>query len=244
MEETKKKSIFSKIISLFKYFFIFLLPSYKLLGLNKYLSKGYKIEKDKWFLKQKQRNIILSFILVLPLLLTAYKTYVIIDNDVNLKMRISKIENKSLIEKVSSVGSLIKINPSDSLAIKEVKFDTQARILASSIVLIVGLMTQIILVLLILKYHPLIADTNKLKGLLFGSILKKENMDNTLVFATPIGFIIDITGLNPEDVVRQKSVWDALNLTVKDFSRDPEQRSLVFFRKEFELQDKYMYEKL
>ena len=243
-DKKKKKSIFSRIISLFRYFFIFLFPSLKLLTLNKFLSKGYNIEKDKWFVKQKQRNIILSITLILPLLLTMYKTYTIIDNDINLKTRISKIEDKSLIEKVKLVPTLVKIEKSDSLAIKEVKFETQARLLASFIILFLGLSTQLILVILIMKYHPLITETNKLKDLLFDNVLKKENMDKTIVFATPIGFLIDITGFTPEDIVRQKSIWDALNLTVKDYIKDSEKKSLVFFRKEFELQDTYMYESL
>lgn len=244
MENEKKVSIISKIFYLIKYFFVFLLPSLKLISLNKYLNKGYKIEKDKWFIKQKQRNLILAFLLILPMVLTVYKTYALIDNDVNLKTRIENLSDKGIIDKVKSLDDLVRIEKSDALAIKESKFETQARFLASGIVLFIGLTFQIMLVIVILRFHPLIADTEKLKKLLVGSVIKKEEIDKKLVFATPIGFIIDITGMNAEDIVRQKSIWDALNLTVKDFSRDPEQRSLVFFRKEFELQDTYIYDKL
>lgn len=245
MEETKKKSgIFSKIFKSIKYLFVFLLPSLKLLSLNKYLNRGYKIEKDKWFLKQKQRNIILSIVLIIPLFLTFYKTYKIIDNDVNFKLRINKLNDKGFMDKINSIGELVSINKNDPLALKETKFETQARFLASGIVLFTGISLQFFLILLIMKYHPLIVETNKLKKQLSGTIIKSENIDKALVFATPIGFLIDITGHSPDEVVRHRSIWDALNLTVKDFTKDPDQKSIVFFRKGFELQDKYMYEKI
>lgn len=246
MEEKQKRSIFKKIFSLIGYIFIFLFPSVKLISLNKFLNKGYKIEKDKWFLKQKQRNLVLSIIFLIPLFLTFYKSYNIIENDTNISSRMDLLDKKSngFIDKITSYDDLIVIKQSDSLILKEAKFESQARFLASGIVLSFGLLFQLILAILITKFHPLITDTKKLKKLLIGQVINKENENKAIIFATPIGFLIDITGMSPEDVVSQRSIWDALNLTVKDFSRDPSQRSLVFFRKEFELQNVYMYDKL
>ena len=188
----------------------------------------------------------LSIVFLIPLFLTFYKSYNIIENDPNISSRMKVIEKKAngFIDKITSYNDLIVINQSDSLILKEAKFESQARFLASGIVLSFGLLFQLILAILITKFHPLITDTNKLKKLLIGPVITKENENKAIIFATPIGFLIDITGMSPEDVVRQRSIWDALNLTVKDFSRDPNQRSLVFFRKEFELQDVYMYDKL
>lgn len=246
MEEKKKISLISKLFSFIGYFFIFLFPSFKLLSLNKFLSKGYAVEKDKWFLKQKQRNIILSILFIIPLIFTFYKSYNILVNDANVFSRIGIIYESeiSLFNKIKNYGNVIVILKDDSLLLKEQKFETQARILASVFVFTIGILTQLFIAILITKFHPLITETNKLKKLLIGPIISKENENKNIVFATPIGFLIDITGSSPDDVVRQKSIWDALNLTVRDYSRDSSQRSLVFFRKEFELQENYLYDRL
>src|SRR5690606_30026837 len=104
-----------------------------------------------------------------------------------------------------------------------------------------GLLVSIILGTIVILMHPLIKDSKKLYGMLQSNVGIDKQEKNRLVIATPLGFLIDITGNTAKEIKDNERIWMALNLRVTDWAEDPNQRAICFFKKAYSLKNSYTY---
>ena len=246
MEEDKKPGIISRIFKAIWYLILFLVPSIKILSFNGLLRRAGKITEDKWFSKQLLLNYMLALILFVPIVVGAYKTNKIYNNSKEFHAKVEKVsKDKSFFEKVDAYRSIIVLNKKDTRSDKIEKKRIQIRFLAIFIVLSTTILLQVFMSTIIIFFHPILLDSAKLKKLLISNgIIRKEDEKEAIVFATPVGFLITITGNSAKEIAYMDRIWAGLNIRIKDWIEDPEERSVVFFRKAFELQDVYIYDKL
>lgn len=69
----------------------------------------------------------------------------------------------------------------------------------------------------------------------------EKNDSSRLVLATPLGFLIDITGNTAKEIKESERIWMALNQRITDWAEDPNQRAICFFKKAYNLKTKYNY---
>lgn len=251
MENTnEKKSMLKTISNLFKGTMIFLFPSFKLLNTVPFLIKCQEVFKphkeDKemrdWFKKQIMLTIILSLVLFVPLISSFNVAKNIIAADFKMYERMEQVSKMSLFEKFSGYHSVFYPTEKDSKEERRAKMHTQARILASFIWLGGGLGLQFFLSMLVLFQHRIITDSARLKKeLISGGLLRREDEKKAIVFATPLGFLLSVPGQGSRDFQAADRIWQNLNIRIKDVMEHPEQRSLVFVRKAFELKSGYLY---
>lgn len=241
--EKDKESIFSKISKLIKLTLLLVFPSVRILSFNKMLKRCNKIAKDPWFNKQIRRDYIIAILLLVPIVMNFSRIGNIYSNDVNFQSRIDTVSKMdSVIDRVPAYYHTVVLTDKDTAEQVSQKIQTQIRLTAILLILSIAFGIQIILAFLISHYHPISLKTEKLEKLLLANgVIRKEDLATTIVFATPIGFLITITGSSAKEVAYMDRIWAGLNLRIKDWIEDEDERSLVFFRKAFELQNSYMY---
>lgn len=244
-KEEKKESVVLKIT---KYFLSTLFPFVRMMVLNRKLtlaektvgaeakdSKGAYVPPYDWFKRQKMRNIIFGFAGTLPLILSLFISYKILTtNDIlvrltsSIKKDVMSFHLGDARRKYVIVGDYLKKHTDTQ---KEIQSDIHVAIYS----LFFGLVASFGMGITLVYFHPIIVETNKLKKYLAqaGYIKLDENPE---VLATPIGFLIDITGNTPKEIADSDRIWIPLNIRVnKDWAENPTKRSLVFFKKAYEL---------
>ena len=246
MEEEKKPGIISRTFRAFWFLILFLVPSIKILSFNKMLKRCKNITEDKWFTKQLLLNYILALVLFIPIIVGVYKVDRIYDNAKFFHSKTEKIaKDAGFFGTIDAYKNIILLNKKDTRKEKIEKKRIQIRFLAIFIVVITTLILQVSMSTIIIFFHPIILDSNKLKKLLMSNgIIRKEDEKESIVFATPVGFLITITGNSAKEIAYMDRIWAGLNIRIKDWIEDSDERSVVFFRKSFELQDVYIYDKL
>jgi hypothetical protein len=243
MEEEKKVSIFSKMFKLFWIILLYLIPSFRVLSFNKLLKRCYKITEEKWFSNQIKRDYIIALLLFVPIIIGAYKINKTYSKDINFHNRVkvaSDVDN--FFDRMDSYYYTVASSEKDNKEAKLNKIETKIRLTAIGIILIINIIIQIIFAVLVIHFHPLRVKTDILTKLIVSNgIIRKEDLDKSIVFATPIGFLITITGSSAKEVAYMDRIWAGLNIRIKDWIEDDKERSVVFFRKAFELQPTYMY---
>lgn len=237
-KEEKKESIFLKFLM---YFLSILFPFVKMLVLNKQLSlaeqtlgletkdkNGNYISPYDYFYRQRNRNKILSLLSMLPLFVGFLISYQILTtNDIFLKGINSakrEVVKMKFFEAKKKMEIANKIDPSVN---EDIQFSIS--------VILIGLFVSFISGIVLVYFHPIITETKKLKKYLMQSgYIKIE--DNSTVLATKIGFLIDIAGNTPREIADSDRIWIPLNIRVnKDWAEHPQKRSLVFFKRAYEL---------
>lgn len=254
-EEVKKNSIVWKMI---KVFGRTLFPIFNIFYINHHLklcektlhkelknSKGEYNAPYDWFPKQKRKNILWGLGSLLPLLVAILLSYVILSSNPIFSRGI-KAANAQISFSKALKGFGIKD------AIKKLEIANQydptfyQDIRISLYLVFGGLFTSMIIGSILVYRHPLLIDTNRLKKELERSgFIRPE--DNHVVFATEVGFLIDITGSVSREIADSDRIWTSLNVRVnRDVAENPEKRSLVFFKKAFELKngDEYGFDKI
>lgn len=217
---------------LIKKIFILLLPAITLIKLNLLLSRCQKITKNEYFELQKKRNYIISGIISIPFLLglllsmiIIYKNDMMMNNLIQFKMLISK---GIIIEAFKKFYNAFFHIESLGYSIAAIK------------VLSIGSVISMIMGFIVIKNMEIISQTKLLENLLKrNGIIEKD--ENRIVLATPVGFLIDITGSSAKELMYNERIWMALNIKIKDYIEDPNKRSVVFYQKAYELQNKYIY---
>lgn len=240
MEEKKenKGSVFWKM---FFHFLSILFPFFRMYVLNKQLElaektlgpeikdkNGHYISPYDYFKRQQRRNTIISGLSIFPLLIGFALSYQILSTNqifikgINaakkeiVKFRVIEAKNKMIIAN--------KIDPS-----------VNVDMLLSFYCISIGFFISFFNGLIIVYFHPIITETNKFKKYLAQSgYIKLE--ENSTVLATEIGFLMDIAGNTPREIADSDRIWIPLNIRVnKDWAENPEKRSLVFFKRAYEL---------
>lgn len=230
-------------------------PSLKIIRQNSLINYCKRINKsgkdkevDPWFDKQRTRNWIIAIVLALPLTYALYKGTTYIENDPYLSQRLQKVEMENtrsgIIDSVSNYYYVLAYHPKDSHILKVQKYETKVRIVAFFIMF--GFMFGLHLIGgLVAAYHPITEDSAKLKEYLIrNGVIRREDSDSILVFATPLGFLVDTAGNSPHEIAHMDRIWAALNIKIKEWSEDPKKRSIVFFKKAYELKPLYEYKKI
>lgn len=244
-KEEKKPSLFLKVT---KYILSILFPFVKMMVLNRKLSLAEKtlgsevFDRDgryvppyDWFKRQKLRNLILGIAGTVPLILSMLISYqVVSSNDILVKMTSSirkdvfSLRLGDARKKYNLVTEYVTKNPTKGA---EIRSDMSI----AGYSLLFGLIASFGMGIILVYFHPILVETNKLKKYLVqAGYIKLE--DHSEVLATPIGFLIDITGNTPKEIADSDRIWIPLNIRVnKDWSENPHKRSLVFFKRAYEL---------
>lgn len=242
----KKRSIISLVFKIFSHIFNIFFPMFKLLSFNKNLKRCKRIVK-KWeglFSKMILRNYILAILSLLPWISSMYG-YSFVKNDVAYQNRVYELsKDKSFLSTPKIILRAILPISTDSMLLKKQKENTRIRFFAFFLfsspmifLFVFGLVTN--------YFHPNIMDEKKLKKLLISNgILSQEDASSAVIHSTPVGFLLTITGHSPSEIAMTKRLWSSLNLKVKDWYEDPNQLSVVFFEKSFELKSEYIYDKV
>lgn len=247
-KEKKSWSFIKAFLSL-----LFFGPSLKILKQNSLIAYCKKINKnskeiDPWFDKQRVRNWIVAIILALPLTYALYKGTTYIENDPYLSQRLEKVKQDNqkagIFDSIGNYYYVLAYHPKDSNSLKIQKYETRVRIVAFFIMF--GFMFGLHLCGgIISSYHPLSEDSLKLKEYFIrNGIIRREDADGILVFATPLGFLVDTAGNSPHEIAHMDRIWAALNIKIKEWVEDPKKRSIVFFKKAYELKPMYEYKKI
>ena len=234
MEETKKKkSILTIVLKTFKFVFLSFFPGLKFIAMNKDIKKAKSFVKNKWFAKQVWRNRIIALALSLPLLLSFGASFKIISADKQLAKGVEKVQ--FLISKKEIKRSIKEIKRTLSYR------DTKRRIEISSDLMLYGFLISFLFGWTFIYMHPILGETKR-----FTKILKSngiiDDKEQIITLATPVGFLIRITGNSSAKAIKDNDViWRSMNVQVGTFSEDSSDRSMVFFYKTYELQKLYEY---
>lgn len=231
MEQQKKESqIISHLIHFIKWLFVVTFPIFTLLKINIDLDKAYLIENDPWFLKQKKRNIFIGLLLPMPLLLSILIAYInLIINETSTKVIKLFIQNLLELNIIKTYKIIIWIFEKGILN-------------NFFLILALGFISTLIIGTYVKNNLNIIKDTKKLKTLLIKNGIFDEK-ENKLALATPVGYLIDITGHRIEDLKHNERIWMAMNIKIKEAKEHPDRRSIVLFLKKFELKNVYKYDK-
>lgn len=249
-QESEKSSFFLKSLL---YFLSILFPFVKMISLNRKLSLAEQtlshfIEKDKkgnyrppydWFPRQKKRNLIFGFLSVAPLVFSLIMSYSILSTNQIFIKGYNAAKKEAVKFRIFEAKKKFEIaNKIDPSVYKDIKIASNLIIIGLSISLIIGFV--------IVYFHPILTETKVLKKYLLQSGYIKEE-DNPEILATPVGFLIDIVGNTPREIADSDRIWIPLNIRVnKDWAENPNKRSLVFFKKAYELKkgDEYGFNKI
>ena len=235
-----------KLRLLIKYIVLFLLPFLRLVPVIIGLKKSYRISHNQYFRGAIFRHYIILGLTLISFSFIILMTYNIISYDKNFYQRYSFYQKKHshIIDIPNNIKySIIRLKTDSKKTLKE-KRETQARLLALFILVIPALFFYFFIVSIFIFLHPSISARKKLiKSLIRTGIIKKD--DSYYIFASPIGFLIRIEGLAPEDLIAPSSskIWAPLNVKVSKFIEDDNDRSLIFYKKSFELPSLIDYNK-
>lgn len=223
----------SLVWSLFKQFMLALFPGIRLLKINQGLKRVNKFYKHEWFDKQRKRNLLVSILVSLPFILAlAFCSLVILKAEVFMgnigyaQKALFSMEISKFFEYLTKAFS---------------HQDTAERMGIIFKVLGFGLVISFILGTIVMLSHPLIRETKKLYQMLQRNGVIEKNDSSRLVLATPLGFLIDITGNTAKEIKESERIWMALNQRITDWAEDPNQRAICFFKKAYNLKTKYNY---
>lgn len=219
-----------------KYLLSTLFPFFKMLWLNKQLKLAERTlihelyDKEKnyarpydWFPRQRKKNLILSFVSVLPILFSLLISYKTLSTNPDLM----KVYNSTKVKFYKKPKIVYDLKQVDKTINEDINLSVNMILISLGFSFISGM--------IIVYLHPVITETKKLRNqLIQAGLIKKE--EQSVVLATPVGFLIDITGNIPAEIAKNDRIWIPLNVLVnKDWAENPEKRSLVFFKKTYEL---------
>ena len=229
--ETPKKPSF--LWGLVKMIFLVFFPGIRLLKINSRLKRVSKFYKHEWFDKQRKRNLLVSLGVSLPLILTSILSSLLLLKDESLWKTLSFAQSQLFSFEISKAMTLFSkaINNPDTVGRIEWVMNLSG----------FGILLSFLLGTIVLSFHPLIQDTKKLYSLLQkNGIIEKGNL-NHLVLATPLGFLIDVTGYTAKEIKDTQRIWQSLNQRVVDWAEEPANISVCFFKKAYSLKPKYEY---
>jgi hypothetical protein len=230
MQPEKKPSL---VWTMIKSVTLALFPGIRLLRINKGLKRVSTFYKHEWFAKQRRRNLVVSLLVSLPIILTSMFSLL-----VALK---AKFFWANLGRSQSALMKMEIGRAFDYLGLAFSNTDSSERLHIIFMLLGVGIVVSFILGMIVMMTHPLIKESKKLYAMLQRNGVIDKNDKHRLVLATPLGFLIDITGNTAKELKDNERIWMALNLRVTDWSEDPHQRAICFFKKAYELKPSYMY---
>lgn len=230
-KEKKKFLLLRIIFKIIKFVFLSLFPGVKFIAMNKTIKKG-KFSEDPWIRRQLWRNRIISLILTLPLFIATASTVKILSKDRALKIgyeRTVRLAKKMEISKAyKEISKVLNYR------------DTKRRIEVSSKLMGYCFLFSFFFGWVFIYFHPIINETKKLTKILIQNSIIEEK--GNLVLATPIGFLVKITGnTSAENILKNDAIWRLMNSKVGDFIEDSRDRSIVFFLKHYELKKEYLY---
>jgi hypothetical protein len=228
-EQEKKPSFIWKLI---KNVIIFLFPGLYFLKINSLMKSADRINPHPWFKKQRQRNLIESLVSSSPFLISVviFSRMIYVNNEFWRNLMLSKAAFLSI-----DIGKAI-----NKLVIAFSNDYSQGMFQLGGTILFIGAFLSFILGAILIYKHPIIQETNKLKKMLErNGVFEKD--DKRIALATPLGFLIDITGSTGREMKENERIWMPLNQKVTDWVEDPHQRSLCFFKKAFPLKKEYIY---
>lgn len=231
--EVKQEEKPSLVWAILKNIFLALFPGIRLLKINSGLKRVSSFYKHEWFGKQRRRNLLVSLCVSLPFILTLlFSSLVILKADMFW-------HNISIAQ-----SSLLKMEIPKTFEFAIKAFTHSQTIERMGVVFKVsgfGLIISFLLGTFVMISHPLIRDSKTLYKMLQKNGVIDKDDNHRLVIATPLGFLIDITGNTAKEVKENERIWMALNLRVTDWSEDPNQRAICFFKKAYELKPSYNY---
>lgn len=228
--QEKKPSL---IWTMIKSITLALFPGIRLLKINKGLKRVSTFYKHEWFAKQRRRNFLISLGVSLPIILTSVFSFLV-------AMK-AKFFWANLGRSQSSLMKMEIGKAFDYLGLAFSNSDSAERLHIVFLLLGAGIAISFLLGMVVMATHPLIKESKKLYSMLQRNGVIEKTDKNRLVLATPLGFLIDITGNTAKELKDNERIWMALNLRVTDWSEDPHQRAICFFKKAYELKPSYMY---
>lgn len=223
----------SLIWTMIKSITLALFPGIRLLKINKGLKRASTFYKHDWFARQRLRNLLISLLVSLPIILTSIFSFLV------------ALKAKYFWAYLSqSQSALMKMEIGKSFSLLSTAFthsDSSERLHIMVMLLGAGIAISFLLGMIVMITHPLIKESKKLYEMLQRNGVIEKGDKHRLVLATPLGFLIDITGNTAKEVKDNERIWMALNLRVTDWAEDPNQRAICFFKKAYELKPSYMY---
>lgn len=219
----------SAIWSMLKWTLLYLFPVFKILSVNRLLGRINSFSPDPWYRRQQIHNLLAAVVASAPFLGSIAITYFddattsrIAGNVLRTKRHVQRLDFKQAyasMEKIyydRATGEMVKI-------------------------LFIGFVSSFSLGFIVVRYHPLFVETRKLEANLrkLGVIDREDK--HPLILATPLGMLVDITGRSPKEIAQSDAIWLPLNIRIKDHTPDPQKNSVVFFKRAFELKDRYIY---
>lgn len=219
--------------SLIKSFVLVLFPGIRLLKINQGLKRANSFYKHEWFKKQRLRNTLVSLGVSFPLIISSIFSFLVAYKAEKLWSYLGAAQTALFKFELGKFGDLLMhgLMAPDSLE----RFKVILHVSGA------GLITSIILGTFVILTHPLIRDSKKLYGMLQRNGVIDKDEKGRLVIATPLGFLIDITGNTAKEIKDNERIWMALNLRVTDWAEDPHQRAICFFKKAYNLKTSYHY---
>lgn len=219
---------------LIKKFFMILFPGFQLLKINSLLKKSNRIYKHPWFAKQRLRNLIVSFLVSSPIFFTGLIGGIVVYKDPELFKNLKQSQEYAMKFEIGKAWDKGVYAVSNDKTVDRMKTVTKA--------ILVGALMSFILGTLVVFNHSSIQESKVLYDMLQrNGIIERDDKSRT-VLATPLGFLIDITGNTAKEVKDNERIWMALNQRVTDWAEDADKRALVFFKKSYQLKDKYIYD--
>lgn len=253
--EEKKPSIIWKGI---KFIIGTLFPIFKIFSLNHNLTLCEKTLgkelKDKsgdyippydWFSRQKRLNLLWGLGASLPMIIGVALSYVILSSNPIFIKGMNSAKNQIEAKKVMKGFGIPQAIEKMKIANK-IDASVNQDIRISTYMILIGFFSSMVIGSILIYRHPLTQDTTKLrKALEQSGFIRSE--ENPMVFATEVGFLIDITGSVSREIADSDRIWTSLNVRVnRDVAENPEKRSLVFFKKAYELKkgNEYGFDKI
>jgi hypothetical protein len=159
-------------------------------------------------------------------------------SDKFLSSRFSRISEKDTIpEKASKYYYSFFKHDEDSKKVVAEKENLKAKILAILIVVGFGYSINFFFSMVFKKIHYIPKNTDN-----FLKLSKNNGMKLNYALVTPLGVLLDITGYKATDLVHMDVLWSGINIKVREYEESPTKRSMVFFKKSYELKNSYIYD--
>lgn len=229
VDQPKKSLVWKIIVELIKILF----PVFSMIRVNSLLKRSQKMYKHSWFTRQRMRNLLIGMGATLPFLVVLSLSIMVMNKD--------PYFIKGLVMSKNALINIEPINAYTHLSNAFTNVQTAKRLSALYPLLLTGGLVTLVLGFLIRVKHPLIEKTKILYSSLQRTGLIEKDEKNRLVLYTPLGCLVDIKGSTPKAVKEDTKIWTELNIKIKDYAEDPEKISVVFFKKTYELKDKYIY---
>ncbi len=234
INQQQQPSFMWKII---KQLFIIVFPGIRLLKINSGLKRVNQFYKHEWFDNQRKRNILISLLVSLPFLLCLAIFAVSVFNADQFWFYLAKAKTSFFAFEISKTFDFLEKSWTAGGSSKSMA----GRVEVMGAFVLVGLVISFVLGTIVILSHPLIKDTKKLYEMLQRNGVIDKDDKSRLVLATPLGFLIDITGNTAREIKDSERIWMALNQRVTDWSEDPNQRAICFFKKAYNLKPSYKY---